>query len=278
MLNLRTLSLLAVTLLGVGNLPVAAMDAVHPIVAVKTGYLLGATVGGRWVNATKVAHGISPRERYRLYRLTRAMGTSAGTRPRSEGAPCEDTLFVQFHGKNGRSLAGAEVAVGCSWPALRRTPRRESTDQFIYRNVIRDILRQHGIRNPTVHINEALRVDLDGNGAKEVLISATHYASDASGSGQIPGHSTKAGDYSIIVLRKIVRGRVQDILLDGEFYIKSSPFAAPNTYRVIGVLDLKGDGKMEIITHASYYEGDSVEVWQVTGNRVRSVLGAGCGA
>ncbi|MDQ2731184.1 MAG: hypothetical protein M3Y56_05960, partial [Armatimonadota bacterium] len=268
----------AVTLLGIGHLPVKAADGVHPIVAVKSGYLLGATAGGRWLKATKAAHGIAPSGRYRIYSLTGAMGTGTGSRPKSQGAPCEDTLFVNLHRTNGKSLAGAEVAVGCSWPAMRRVPQLEPTNQRLYRNVIRGILRQHGIRDPRVHISQVLRVDLDGDGAAEVLITATHYASTSAGSDSIPGHSTQAGDYSIVVLRKMVRGRVRNIVIDGEFYTKGSPFAAPNTSRVIGILDLKGDGKMEIITQSRYYEGDSVAVWQVTGSRVRNVLSEGCGA
>jgi hypothetical protein len=41
----------------------------------------------------------------------------------------------------------------------------------------------------------------------------------------------------------------------GEVYPKPDESVAPNVYQVTAVLDLNGDGKLEVIVHSFYYEG-----------------------
>jgi len=40
----------------------------------------------------------------------------------------------------------------------------------------------------------------------------------------------------------------------GEVYQKPDESVAPNVYQVTAVLDLNGDGKLEVIVHSFYYE------------------------
>ena len=96
-----------------------------------------------------------------------------------------------------------------------------------------------------------MRVDLDGDGEEEVLISATNYfRKDDS----VPMRSP-AASYSMVLLRRVVAGKVETQLIVGEFYPKAYPkaaqeegrFDAPNAYKVIATLDLDGDGKMEVV-------------------------------
>jgi hypothetical protein len=47
---------------------------------------------------------------------------------------------------------------------------------------------------------------------------------------------------------------------------------------VLDVADLNGDGRMEVLVHAWYYEGASVIVYTYDGTDFTQVLATGCGA
>ncbi len=49
-------------------------------------------------------------------------------------------------------------------------------------------------------------------------------------------------------------------------------------YRVLDVADLNGDGRMEVLVHAWYYEGAAVLVYTYDGTSLTEVLATGCGA
>jgi hypothetical protein len=49
------------------------------------------------------------------------------------------------------------------------------TTQPVYVKAVRDFLNARGVADPKVQITRVLRVDLEGNGEEEVLISATNY-------------------------------------------------------------------------------------------------------
>src|SRR5690606_22445693 len=139
--------------------------------------------------------------------------------------------------------AGEEAfAIGGTWNALPRVPRRMSTSQPVYRNAVAAILKRHGIAHPVVNIGQIWRVDLDGDLEPEVLISASRYEG-------YPDHirpDSRAGDYSLVLLRKMVRGKLKTIVLDEEYHTVAKTFNAPVFYKLAAVLDANGDGKMEV--------------------------------
>ena len=63
--------------------------------------------------------------------------------------------------------------------------------QVVYRQAAAAILRAHGIAQPHVQLTQVLRVDLDGDGAPEVLVTATYYQDG------IAPHAA-AGNYSLV--------------------------------------------------------------------------------
>jgi hypothetical protein len=120
------------------------------------------------------------------------------------------------------------------------------------------VLETRGIDRPKVKIERILRVDLDGDGEEEVLISATNYLGNDNG---VPMRSP-AGSYSIVLLRRMVAGKVQTQLVEGEFYPKATGYNAPNAYKVIATLDLDGDGKLEVVVDSNYYEGEATTIYR----------------
>lgn len=117
-----------------------------------------------------------------------------------------------------------------------------------------------------------LRFDLEGDGTDEVAITAKRMVDGD------PSPRIGAGDYALVALRRLAGGVVHTLLLEGEFYPEAHEFAAPNEFTLTNVLDLNGDGRMEIVVDSRYYEGFAVAVFDITAAGARGVLGAGCGA
>jgi hypothetical protein len=151
----------------------AAADDLHPIVEVQNGYLFGATKDGKWIKADEAAKALPDETTYRIYALTDSLGETKGANAKPEDLPCEETLFVALSGKPEKGL----IAIAAPWNALPRKPRVADTTQQIYIDAVRDFLKTKGIEQPKVKIESILRVDLDGDGEEEVLISATNYFS-----------------------------------------------------------------------------------------------------
>ena len=121
-----------------------------------------------------------------------------------------------------------------------------------------------------------LQVDLDGDGVEEVLVSATNYQRFKPGGGLTP--DARAGDYSLVFMRKVVQGTVVTKIITGEYYPQAKKFSGPAEHRIMGVLDLNGDGIMEIVLSGRYYEGDWVEAYRVQGAKIIKLFSMGCGA
>ncbi len=139
--------------------------------------------------------------------------------------------------------------------------RNPDATQSVYVEAVGDFLKAGEIADPKVRITRILRVDLEGDGEEEVLISATNYFSEdksdhsAAPFPEAPIESPRRGSYFVVILRRIVAGKVQTQLVAGEVYPKPDEPVAPNVHQVTAVLDLNGDGKLEVIVHSFYYEG-----------------------
>jgi hypothetical protein len=239
-----------------------------------TGYLLGGSAGGRWLQPEAAAPLIPGGENYRLYTLTGEVGGSVGRKPAKGEDACADTWYVTLApNPAGR---GSLVAVGGPWNAMPRAVKITSTEQQVYKEAAAEILKSKGIANPKVNLTQVLRVDLDGDGVEEVLVSATNYAGVKPGGGLSP--NARAGDYSLVFLRQVVQGKVVTSIITGEYYSQAKEFNAPAEHRVIGVLDLNGDGILEIVLSGRYYEGDWVEAYRVDGAKIIKLFSMGCGA
>ncbi|MEP6586623.1 MAG: FG-GAP repeat protein [Candidatus Udaeobacter sp.] len=247
----------------------------HPIVEVQSGYLFGAISDGKWIKADETAKLIGDETTYRVYGLTQALGDAKGDKPKSEGEPCEETLAISLSPKPENGV----IAIAAPWNALPRKPQVTDPTQKVYVDAVRDFLKTKGIEQPKVKIESILRVDLDGDGEEEVLISATNYFSK---DGHVPMRSP-AGSYSMVLLRRVVAGKVETQMVEGEFHPQAyvrrdDSFDAPNVYKVIATLDLDGDGKMEIVVGSNYYEGEEITIYRCDPKKAEALLSVACGA
>lgn len=261
-----------------------AMEAFCPVVArgefaegespdVKfTAYLLGGWSGNVWLQDKAAASFVRGGEKYRFYNLTGELSVAVGDPPSAfgeEGDPCHETSAVFFAAPP--KIKGGFVAVGGTFNPLPRAPKLLSAEQQVYKDAAAAILREKGVARPDVRLTQVIRVDLEGDGSEEVLVSATHYAG---------GVSPKAdsGDYSMVFLRRVANGRVVTRLIAGDFFPKAVKFGAPAEHRIGAILDLNGDGVMEIVLFGRYYEGDWIEAFQVEREEIVKIFYAGCGA
>ena len=250
----------------------------HPIVEVQSGYLFGATTDGKWIKSEKAAKAISDERTYKIYGLTQSLGQANGGKPKpSEEEVCSDNFVVSLSQKPDKGA----IALAAPWNALPRKVQILDATQQVYVDAARDFLETKGIDHPKVKIESILRVDLDGDGEEEVLISATNYFEKDEGA---PMRSP-AGSYSMVLLRRVVSGKVETQLVEGEFYPKAyqnrtdddASFNAPNAYKVIAVLDLDGDGKMEVVVASQYYEGGATTIYRCDPKKIEELLSVACG-
>jgi len=250
----------------------------HPIVEVESGYLFGAISDGKWIKADETAKLLTQKTTYRVYGLTQALGEAKGGKPKKAVGPCEETLAISL----SPELEEGVIAIAAPWNALPQKPKVTDPTQKAYVDAVREFLETKEIKQPEVKIDNILRVDLEGDGEEEVLISATNYfRKDES----VPMRSP-AASYSMILLRRVVAGKVETQLIVGEFYPKAYPkakqeegsFDAPNAYKVIATLDLDGDGNMEVVIHSHYYEGGETTIYRCDPKKVEALLSVSCGA
>jgi hypothetical protein len=261
----RSIPLLLAAVVAAGSARAAA-QRVQPVVDARHGYLLGVVVNGAWRNAERAASLVHGGERYRVFAGGRAVGVATGSRP-EPGEPCDDARFVKLTPE----VEDGDVAVVGGWDVRPRAVTPGDAANPAYAADVRRMARAHGIANPEIRITRVVRTDLDGDGTEEAIVSATR-------SGEQLGWAARAGDYSVVFVRKLVRGAVQTIVLEETYHPRSSPNAVPWVYDLGGVYDLDGDGAYEIVLQGRYYEGGSTGIYKIRGTRADTVAESGCGA
>lgn len=265
-LFLRPISLLICILCAIT--PTRAADVI-PIIEVETDYLIGAFSGGKWLVSEQAAKLVKPDTRYRVYSLTGELSAARGGKPTPGEDVCPEVFTVALSPKHEKGV----IAVAAPWNALPRIPRLAATTQPVYLEAAREFLQSHGIREPKVKITRIVRIDLEGDGEEEVLLSASNYFQ---AEGRMPS-SAPPGSYSFVLLRRVVDGKVKTQMIAGEFYPKAKNFNAPGRYEIGAVLDLDGDRKLEVVVQAAYYEGSWTTIYRCTPAKIEKLLVVACG-
>jgi hypothetical protein len=248
---------------------VSAQTEIVPILNTKVNGLLGGVQNGKFVDAkTTFAQLKKGKRSYGIYDAIQKIATLE-IEVEAPSEPCDDFYPLNY------SLDDVEgIAIGANpgWNLQPRAAKVIDLNNATYIKAASEALRTKGIINKAPKIRDVLRVDLEGDGQEEVLINATSY-----GDGIQP--RAKRGDYSFILLRKIVAGKVQNTIVTGDFVKKNITFGAPSKFEISSIADLNGDGKLEVIIYGAYYEGHWIEAYESKGNKLANIkaLNAGCG-
>jgi hypothetical protein len=247
----------------------AAFAEAFPIIDVRYGYLIGAIENGKWIEPTDATNSVKPGAKLQVYGVAGIVGTVSVVKFNTRNEPCPDRPIVKM---NPEKMKRGAVAFGAKWNPLPRKPKLVDAKQQPHVDVIREFLRQRGLRDPTVHISQIVSVDLDGDGKEEFVISATHFKDGD----EIPDEAT-ANTYSFVMVERFVDGKPKAELVDGEFYPEAKGDMPPNKFEIAALLDLNGDGKIDIVLRSAYYEGDEISVYEYQPTGAKKVLSVGCG-
>ncbi len=239
----------------------------HPVVDATHGHLFGATGRGGWLPPDSAVAFVEAETTYRLYTLDRSLGEATGGAASPPRETCANPT-VEIDTPPGES--DDIIGVAGDWNVLPRVPSQQNPNQPAYEEFVAAQLREHGIPEPDVHITQLLRIDLEGDGTDEVLLSANR-------TGGL-GTSARAGDYGLVLLRKVVDGEAVTVPIVEEYYPEECiAECAPMEYRVVAVLDLDGDGRQEPVIGYRYYEGAGMTVYSIEGQRTHERLSWACG-
>lgn len=277
MLICKTLMLMMLAAALLSNVPVnsgSLADEVHPVLV--DNCLIGGTVNGKWMAAGEVAPKLTGGEKYHFYTLTTSAGESTGGKPKQAADYCPETMEIELSPKPAE---GVVFAIGGQWNAMPRAPQVLSNNEQAYKAAVALVLKKKRFANPRINITRVLRIDVDGDGIEEVLVSASYYAGGLGSATGPMAIRARDGDYSVVILRKLIRGSVQNIVIAGEFYpLKGDEGSPPSQYQVSAVGDVDGDGAMEIIVQSNYYEGSGSTIYSIKGNKIEEMTSCGCGA
>ena len=248
-------------------LSAAANAQLVPIIEVQSGGLLGGVEKGRFLDAKTTFARLKGEVKYSLYGLTGRTGELTAI-IESPDDPCDEFYFAKTALENPR---GTALGAARSWNPVPRAPKTINPNDKTYLNVVAQILRSKGVPRAKAKIEQAVKVDLDGDGTEEVVLTASSYG------GKIEPRA-KANDYSFVLVRKIVGGKVKNIMVAEEYIKKAVDFGAPGRFEISAIADLDGDGKMEIVQYGEYYEGSGAYVYRITDRAVEiTELQTGCG-
>lgn len=242
-----------------GLFPIAVGRSYDPGAAI----LLGGTENGVWIEAADAAARLSGGETYALYAAAGPAGTAAGSKP------TKDMLCDQYTLEwNPAPSATSLIGLGGGWNALPRIPEDPPISSFpSYIAAVGDWLAAQGIPVPDPLLAAVKRVDLDGDGTMEAVISASRLSEET-------GHDVAAGDFSVVLLYR--ESVPETILLAGDVFPAAESLVFPKAYSLLSILDLNGDGRMEVIVHVSLWEGEGIRVFSFDGSTMDQVFNTSC--
>lgn len=231
---------------------------------------LGWWNGSDWLDAeTEGALPVSGGEDYQVIVADQVGRTTGG--PQIEvceplfliGVELEDPeLLGTFPGPIG-------LAVSAPWP-LQPHFYEELAGDTTYAGVASDLLSERGLEVASPVIKQVVRTDLEGDGVNEVFVVAEDVTQ---------GFILEPGDYSILFMQKVIDGSVATAVIE-ETVVLSEDEQFGGIHMMGTVADLNGDGKMEIVTNSSFFEGFGITVWEYIDDDqgIALRLQAGCGS
>jgi hypothetical protein len=117
---------------------------------------------------------------------------------------------------------------------------------------------------PQQGILHIFRIDLEDDGVDEIFISASHLDDSQ--------HTTRNGDYSIILMRKVAGNEAVTTPLIADIYrSKEAETTYPRTYTLANFMDLNQDGILEVVVDYHRWEEDGALIYPIQGQQITQV-------
>jgi hypothetical protein len=202
---------------------------------------------------------------YSLHSFTQKAKYFVGTTAPAFSPTCEGYIVG-----SGTALdSSGFVGVLDGWDVTKRPVTELADGEGFYQQAVTDWLKTEGVSAPQVDSIHVYRVDIEGDSVEEVFISATHLDDSQ--------HTTQTGDYSIILLRQVVRNEAVTKLVVGDLYHSQEPkITYPRMYSLANFIDLNQDGRLEAVVEIQKWEGFGARVFQIDEDDVIQALSAEC--
>jgi len=226
-------------------------------------FLMGGVTRDGWFTAAESAARYAGTGTYSLHTMTEGykylvQGMAPDFSPASQVYSIRTDVSLDERGM---------VGVLDGWDITKRDVTELSAEGELYQQVVVDWLKTQGVDEPQLGILQIFRVDIEGDGTDEVFISATHLDDSQ--------HMTYSGDYSIILLRKVVGNDVVTLPVVWDVYLsQEAEMTFPRTYSLANFIDLNQDGVLEVVVDIQQWEGDGAIIYQVDGQNIIQVLKA----
>jgi hypothetical protein len=225
---------------------------------------------GLWIEDKDMGLVLKGGESVETFNLKGITGTATLKKPIKQtvddGPAPEWGIELENHSKFEKS----DFAISKGSKIFPRLPKVLPTKSALYEKVVNDWLNQHGLKQAKINLVKAIRIDLDGDGTEEVVISSHP-------SGDYLRDLWSKKPYCVILVRKLVKGVVTTIAVYSDIAVMGNESVFYNV-EVQAVADLDGDGNMEIITSFDYYEGVGHCVFRIEGSKAVKVGCASFGA
>jgi len=262
--------------------PISCSQSTEPVYLfnMKSQCLIGGVKNQKWLSVSELKPFDKYPRNYQVFSLSSAVAEISSGKPEEISYPCEGEYQLKLANKS--SVFSTAIA-NASWKPLPIVLKKLSPDNKTYIKVVNDLLINAGIAKPVVQIKQVLKADVQSDGVDEVFIVASYF-SDASSNAQlneIPSYA-KAGDYSIVIYRHLMDGQIHNEVVVSDIHTQvtsSEQQAPPNPieFAINSILDLNGDGVMDVSVDAEMHEGQWSTVYELENNQWIDRLMCGCG-
>lgn len=222
--------------------------------------LLGGVQAGKWLTPEQAASLIRGTTEYDIHTSSLDMFQVLGYAP--ESTPIRPGQYTV--GSDSTRADFGMLGVAHGWPVRKGQAQELSPENETYRQLVLDWLQEAGVDDPQLDSLHIFRVDLEGDGADEIFISASHLDDSQ--------HTTRRGDYSTILMRKVAGNEAMTVPLIADIYhSREAEITYPRTYRLSNFIDLDQDGNLEVVVDYHQWEEDGAIIFTIQGQQVSQV-------